>query len=87
MNSPPNKILNKNLKGPCTWAWKNLRSLIMTHWKKLPASEAISVIWPFMVWKIDVNAFLIVGAFLFLIGRTQILSQKPSQSNRNPIQP
>lgn len=53
----------------------------------LPSSEAISVIGPFMVSKIDINAFLIVRAFLFLIDLIQTLSDIPSHKSRKPIEP
>lgn len=46
----------------------------------VPASEAISVMGPLIDSKIDVSAFLIVWAFLFLILRTQIFSVAPSVS-------
>lgn len=48
----------------------------------LPSSEAISVIGPLMESKIDIKAFLMVGAFLFRIGLIQILSVIPSQSSK-----
>lgn len=55
--------------------------------KKLPSSEAISVMGPFIVSKIEVKAFLMVEAFLFLIDRIQIRSDIPSHSSKKPMYP
>jgi len=51
----------------------------------VPASEAISVMGPLIDSKIDVSAFLIVWAFLFLILRTQIFPVIPSVNKMKPI--
>ncbi len=42
---------------------------------------------PFIVSKIEVKAFLMVEAFLFLIDRIQIRSDIPSHSSKKPMYP